>query len=141
MASLIIIAVVLIAGILFNKNRFGIYLLNYFLGIILILLLPLFSKEDVYNGQGGSGLIAMYEIFYFSMFYFISISYLLFNIKNRKIFYYIIPICSYLLIIAYIFSEKDYDFWIHMILAFFPSHIYSYFKLKKMNKIQECKNK
>lgn len=135
MVSLIIIAVVLIALIFFNKNLYGLYLLNYFLGVILIILLPLFSKDDVYHGQGGAGLIAMYEIFYFSIFYFISISYLFLDKASRKMFYYIIPVCGYLLIIAYLFSKKDYDFWIHMFLAFFPSHIYSYFKLKKMNKI------
>jgi hypothetical protein len=135
MATLIIIVIILIVLIFTNKNFFGIYLLNYILGLILILLFPDFSKNDAHVGQSSDALIVMYEIFYFSIFYFISISYLLIPRRNRKISYYIIPIISYILIIISFFSDVDYKYWLHIFLAFFPSHIYSYFKLKKMNKI------
>lgn len=135
MATLIIILIILIVLIFTNKNFFGIYLLNYILGLILILLFPDFSKNAAYVGQSSDALIIMYEIFYFSIFYFMSISYLLIPIRNRKILYYIIPIISYILIIISFFSDVDYKYWIQIFLAFFPSHIYSYFKLKKMNKI------
>jgi len=135
MASLIIIALILIILIFFNKNLFALYLLNYFLGVILIILLPLFSKDHVYLGQGGAGIKGMYEILYFSIFFLMSISYLFLDKTNRKKVYYIIPICAYLLIIAYIFQRKDYEFWAHIFFAFFPTHIYSYFKLKNMGKM------
>ena len=135
MATLIIIAVVLIILLKLNQNIYGIYLLNYLLGIVLITILNDIKYSEVYLGQGGGVLVLLFDVLYFSILYICSFSYLFLDLKNQKMYYFIIPFLIYLLILGYIFSIKKYYLGGSLFIAFFPSHIYSYFKLKKMGKL------
>lgn len=135
MITFIIIMIVLLILLILNNNINGIYILNYFLGLILIIFLNDLKYDNVYIGQGGNVLILMFDLFYYSLLYTCSLLYLLFDLKKRKIYYFIIPFLVYFLILGYIFSVKKYYLGGNIFIAYFPVHIYSYFKLKKIRKL------
>lgn len=136
MTSLVIITIILIVLMISNKNIVGMYLLNYFLGFMLIVSFDTIMTKN-YSGspQGhGSVLILVFYLFIFTLF---SLGSLLSWIdkENRRLHYFVVPILIYLLIFGCLFLN-DYDAFGGMLsLAFFPSHIYSYFKLKKLGKL------
>ena len=88
MITFIIIMIVLLILLILNNNINGIYILNYFLGLILIIFLNDLKYDNVYLGQGGNVLILMFDLFYYSLLYTCSLLYLLFDLKKRKIYYF-----------------------------------------------------
>lgn len=134
MTVLFIIAIMLIVLQITNRNIWGVYLLNYFLGILILIILQHYQYKGVYLGQGGGTLIMMFYMFYFSILFFGSLLYWM-DKDHRKIYYFVVPVIIYLLLLSSLFSDKDYVWWGILFAAFFPTHIYSYFKLKKWGKL------
>lgn len=134
MATIFIITILLIVLQVTNRNIWGIYLLNYVLGIMIMIILQHYKYKGIDLGQGGGTLIMMFYIFYFSVLFFGSLLYWV-DKDNRKIYYFVVPVIIYLLLLMSLFSDRDYSCWGVLFLAFFPTHIFSFFKLKKLGKL------
>ncbi|RXM52230.1 hypothetical protein BOQ64_10370 [Chryseobacterium sp. CH25] len=100
-----------------------------------MIIINSFKYEGIDHGQGGGTLILMSEIFYFSMFFIGSLSYLFLSKENSKAGYFAVPLCIYLLGTGYMFFIREYYLSVSLFIAFFPTHIYSYFKLRKLGKL------
>ncbi|MCS4304481.1 hypothetical protein M2372_003955 [Chryseobacterium sp. BIGb0232] len=134
MVILFIITIILIVLQVTNRNIWGVYLLNYFFGIMIMIILQHYEYKGVYLGQGGGTLIMMFYIFYFSILFFGSLLYWM-DKDNRKVYYFVVPVIIYFLLVMSLFSDKGYSLWGILFLAFFPTHLYSYFTLKKLGRL------
>ncbi len=136
MYTLIIVAIVLILFVINNRNFFAIYLLNYILGNTLILLffMIIYNKD---LGQGGV-IIALFDSFYFSILFFLSLLYFVFGKTSGRLLYFILTaVFIYGFILGYFISSETNILYkaIILFISFFPLHIIAYFKLKRLNKI------
>jgi len=107
------------------------------LGNILILLFFMIIYHDNDLGQGGV-IIALFDSFYFSLLYFGSLLYFIFDKAKGRLLYFILsPIFIYGCILGYFVSSETNVIYkaSNLFIAFFPLHIVTYFKLKKLNKI------
>ncbi|REC64351.1 hypothetical protein DRF65_01905 [Chryseobacterium pennae] len=101
---------------------------------MIMIILQHYEYKGVYLGQGGGTLIMMFYIFYFSILFFGSLFYWM-DKDNRKVYYFVVPVIIYFLLVMSLFSDKDYSLWGILFLAFFPTHLYSYFTLKKLGRL------
>ncbi|WP_185289780.1 hypothetical protein [Chryseobacterium lactis] len=133
MTVLFIITIILIVLLIRSNNVFGIHLLSYFLGVFILQICEEFQYRGVDLGQGGRVLVSMSYIANFSVLYLSSLLYLL-SKRNGGVYYFAAPCIVYILIICSFMFEEFY-LWGGLFLAFFPAHIYSYYKLQKLGKL------
>ncbi len=143
MYIILILAIFIGISITMKLEIFIYYIINFIIGILSIILL---CKTDfpIDDHMVNSGLLLVYLAYIFSYFllFFSSLSYLLFNQKNRRTVYFIISGIVYFLIIIFVGLMLDassnkgiFHLGIRLFISFFPLHLLMYFKLKKINKI------
>lgn len=133
----ITILTIVFLSIVYIVHKFRhIYIVNYFLGYIIIhLCCDFYLKNGIFNIEGhpnakeGVILYVANYIFY-NILFFLSLSVFFFKKDKQKYYYFIIPTITYILIIFIFMIYTDFSLIIAIILflSFFPSYIYSYYK-------------